>query len=74
MLLKTLQISTFADVLSACHSLSKVLRKAPNTIADEILESLKGLQWKDYAKSVQSTVSSIFQQTPIGCLNYCKKP
>ena len=32
--------STFADVALPCHSLSKVLRKAPNTIADEILENL----------------------------------
>ena len=32
--------SAFADVAMPCHSLSKVLRKAPNTIADEILESL----------------------------------
>ena len=32
--------STFADVALPCHSLSKVLRKAPNTIADEIFEHL----------------------------------
>ena len=32
--------STFADVALPCHSLSKVLRKSPNTIADEILENL----------------------------------
>tara|TARA_B100000700_G_scaffold203476_1_gene223733 strand:- start:3340 stop:5067 length:1728 start_codon:yes stop_codon:yes gene_type:complete len=32
--------SAFADVAMPCHSLSKVLRKAPNKIADEILESL----------------------------------
>ena len=32
--------STFADVALPCHSLSKVLRKAPNTIADEILQHL----------------------------------
>lgn len=32
--------SAFADVAMPCHSLSKVLRKAPNIIADEILESL----------------------------------
>ena len=32
--------STFADVALPCHSLSKVLRKAPNTIAGEILEHL----------------------------------
>ena len=32
--------SAFADVAMPCHSLSKVLRKAPKTIADEILESL----------------------------------
>ena len=32
--------STFADVALPCHSLSKVLRKAPDTIADEILEYL----------------------------------
>ena len=32
--------STFADVALPYHSLSKVLRKAPNTIADEILENL----------------------------------
>ena len=32
--------SAFADVAMPCHSLSKVLRKAPNTISDEILESL----------------------------------
>ena len=32
--------STFADVALPCHSLSKVLRKAPNTIADEIFQHL----------------------------------
>ena len=32
--------STFADVALPCHSLSKVLRKAPNMIADEIFEHL----------------------------------
>ena len=32
--------SAFADVAMPCHSLSKALRKAPNIIADEILESL----------------------------------
>ena len=32
--------SAFADVAMPCHSLSKVLRKAPKIIADEILESL----------------------------------
>ncbi|MGB1458807.1 MAG: arginine--tRNA ligase, partial [Candidatus Thalassarchaeaceae archaeon] len=30
--------STFADVALPCHSLSKVLRKSPNTIADEICQ------------------------------------
>ena len=32
--------SAFADVAMPCHSLSKVLRKAPNIIADKILETL----------------------------------
>ena len=32
--------SAFADVAMPCHSLSRVMRKSPNVIADEILETL----------------------------------
>ena len=32
--------SAFSDVALPCHSLSKILRKAPNEISDEILENL----------------------------------
>ena len=55
--------STFADVALPCHSLSKVLRKAPNTIADEILENLG------------STTEGICQVSSInGFLNFSADP
>ncbi len=55
--------STFADVALPCHSLSKVLRKAPNTIADEILENLG------------STTKGICQVSSInGFLNFSADP
>ncbi|MEK9908747.1 MAG: arginine--tRNA ligase [Candidatus Thalassarchaeaceae archaeon] len=55
--------STFADVALPCHSLSKVLRKSPNTIADEILENLG------------STTDDICQVSSInGFLNFSADP
>ncbi len=55
--------STFADVALPCHSLSKVLRKSPNTIADEILENLG------------STTDEICQVSSInGFLNFSADP
>ena len=55
--------STFADVALPCHSLSKVLRKAPNTIAEEILENLG------------STTEGICQVSSInGFLNFSADP
>jgi len=55
--------STFADVALPCHSLSKVLRKAPDTIADEILEYLG------------STTEGICQVSSInGFLNFSADP
>ena len=55
--------STFADVALPCHSLSKVLRKAPDTIADEILENLG------------STTEGICQVSSInGFLNFSADP
>jgi len=55
--------SAFADVAMPCHSLSKVLRKAPNIIADEILETLG------------STTEGICQISSInGFLNFSADP
>ena len=55
--------SVFADVAMPCHSLSKVLRKAPNIIADEILEMLG------------STTEGICQVSSInGFLNFSAEP
>ncbi|MED5231810.1 MAG: arginine--tRNA ligase [Candidatus Thermoplasmatota archaeon] len=55
--------SAFADVAVPCHSLSKVLRKAPNAIADEILENLG------------STTEGICQVTSVnGFLNFSAEP
>jgi arginyl-tRNA synthetase len=55
--------STFADVALPCHSLSKVLRKSPKTISDEILENLG------------STTEGICQVSSInGFLNFSADP
>ena len=55
--------SVFADVAMPCYSLSKVLRKAPNIIADEILEMLG------------STTEGICQVSSInGFLNFSAEP
>lgn len=55
--------STFADVALPCHSLSKILRKAPNEISDEILESLG------------STTEGVCQVSSInGFLNFSAEP
>ena len=55
--------SAFADVAMPCHSLSKVLRKAPNIIADKILETLG------------STTEGICQVSSInGFLNFSADP
>ena len=55
--------STFADVALPCHSLSKILRKAPNEISDEILENLG------------STTEGVCQVSSInGFLNFSAEP
>ena len=55
--------SAFADVAMPCHSLSKVLRKAPNIIADKILETLG------------STTEGICQVSSInGFVNFSAEP